>query len=156
MEGLISIAFLCLCIYLVYKFTKKSGDRRDAERAPEEPFKVDVTVVPIQDSLLRIVRGRALTHKLEVKVRIGLKDWQRIKDAGLYDAILFDYPDATSTFSDKRGQYCVCHLREDGAAVFYNIGDAYAAKEKLIHSLQELRQAIEVQKEGPQREVMEI
>jgi hypothetical protein len=121
------------------------------------PFKVDVTVRPIQDSaLLKMVRGRALTHRLEIKVRIGPKDWQRIKDAGLYDAILFDYPDATSTYSGERGQYCVCHLRTDGAAAFYNIGDAYAAKEKLIHSLHELRQAIDVQKEGVQNEVLEI
>src|SRR5205823_537106 len=124
---------------------------------PERAFKVNVAVVPIQaDGLLNFVRGRALTHNLEVDVVISPKDWQRIKDAGLMDAPLFEYPDSTSTYSGIMNQYPVKFLQSKGAASFYDINSADEAKEELIQSILQLRARLELIKEGPQVTSFEI
>jgi hypothetical protein len=103
-----------------------------------------------------MARGRGLTHNLEVRVNIGPKDWQRIKDAGLYDAVLFEYPDPTSTYSGEMRPYKVSDLTYHGAASFYNIQQATAAKEQLLKALYALKDDIETQKAGPIRETFEI
>jgi hypothetical protein len=124
---------------------------------PEQPFKVDVMVKSVPDSKFNAMqRGRALTHSLSINVKIGQKDWQRIKAAGLYDATLFEYPDDFSVQSGETKRYKVSDLTFHGAVGFYNINAALEAKETLIKALHNLKDTIEVQKAGPQREVMEI
>jgi hypothetical protein len=135
----------------------REHNQRELNAMPEQPFKVNVTVKPIEASkILNVVRGRALTHGLDVDVTIGPKDWDRIKKAGLYDAVLFDFPDCTSTFSGERDLYRVSHLRSPGGAAFYNINDAYEARDKLINALHDIKATIEVQKEGKQVTEFEI
>lgn len=144
--------------FFVIRGRLRDADRREIDRQPEQTFKVNVAVVPIPDDspFIKMIRGRRITHNLEVDVVISPRDWQHIKDAGLLDAPLFEYPDTTSTYSGVVNQYPVKFLTTKGAASFYNLNEAEAAKEKLIESLYNLRDAIEVQKEGRQSERLEI
>jgi hypothetical protein len=142
-------------IYLIYRYFRNKNAL--AAAPDDQPFKVNVAIVPIEDSkLLKIIRGRALTHNLSVKVDIGLKDWERIKKAGLYDAVLFEYPDPTSTYSGEMREYNVRDLKIHGAAPFYNLNQAMEAKETLLKNIVNLRATVEAQKEGPQVTSFEI
>jgi hypothetical protein len=149
-----------VAIYILYRYLKhliNQHDQKELDAMPEQPFKVDVTVKSIEDSaLFKMKSGRARTHSLDINVKIGPKDWQRIKQAGLYDAILFEYVDYFSTEAGEMERYKVSSLRQPNAVGFYNINAAHAAKEQLLKALHDLKDTIEVQKEGPQREVFEI
>lgn len=159
MEALIFWLLVAAGITFFIRRSKKAKKAEQAalDAAPEQPFKVNVAITPIKDNaLLKIVRGRPLTHMLEMDIQISPKDWQRIKDAGLYDAVLFEYPDETSTTS---GELSTCHvrgLRQKIGVCFYNIGDAERAKEALLQSLHNLKDAITLQKEGKRTESFEI
>jgi hypothetical protein len=83
------LVFFCIPAYFIYRFIQKRQHSAAVEAAPEQPFKVNIAVVPMQDgALTKLARGRRMTQMLEMDVKIGIKDWQRIKDAGLYDAVL--------------------------------------------------------------------
>jgi hypothetical protein len=144
--------------YGIYYFVViRPRKKADFDASPEHPFKVDITIRAFQDSFInKMQRGRAATHNLEINVDISPKDWQRIKDAGLYDATLFEYPNQNSVETREMERFKVIDLRTHGAVSFYNINDALEAKEKLIKALHDLKDTIDVHKEGPQREVMEI
>jgi hypothetical protein len=91
---------------------------------------------------------------VEVDVTISQKDWQRIKDAGLYDMTLFEYPSPQGD-GEKRIFY-VRFLRNKGYAGFYDLFSAENAKEELLKALHNLKAAIEVQKEGTRVTEFEI
>jgi hypothetical protein len=142
-----------------YRRTKKRNDAEALALTPEHPFKVSVTVEPLEKSSfgLDYVRGRKLTHQLTIDVTISQKDWKRIKDAGVYDASLFKYSDTTSTHSGEMRDYVVHQL--DGPksyAGFYNITDAEIAKETLLKNLYNLKDTIALHKEGKRSESFEI
>jgi hypothetical protein len=151
------LVFFCIPAYFIYRFFQKRQHSAAVEAAPEQPFKVNIAVLPMQDAALtKLARGRRMTHMLEMDIQIGIKDWQRIKDAGLYDAVLFSYPDPTSTYS---GDMHTCHVRElrqKIAVPFYNLGDAEKAKEEFLKNIVNLRAAVETMKEGPQRTSFEL
>jgi hypothetical protein len=148
-------------VVLFFVFRHFRRLRREAEIAasPEHPFKVNVAVEPFKTTgFQNVLRGRALTHFLSMDVKISMKDWQRIKDAGLYDAVLFDYPNNRSTYDGTRDTFPVRILEGEGrrSVGFYNIGDAEEAKEKLLKALYDLKDAIALQKEGKRSESFEI
>jgi hypothetical protein len=154
MEGIFALFFFGTIFiglpYLFFWYIKRE-DRKILEEMPEQTFKVNVAVVPIEASgMLNFARGRALTHNLEVQVHIGLKDWDRIKRAGLYDAVLFEYPDPTSASSGEMREYYVRDLKIHGAASFYDLNSATNARETLLNNIVNLRASIEIQKEGKQ------
>jgi hypothetical protein len=156
MEAL--IAYLILPAIIIYYFVRKRTKKQEFDSSPEHPFKVNIAVLAQETKgALNIVRGRALTHHLEIDVKISPKDWDRIKKAGIYDATLFEYPDPTSTYSGEMREYYVRDLRLDKTAVsFYNIGQAEEAKETLLQNLYKLKDAVELQKEGRRSESFEI
>jgi hypothetical protein len=104
--------------------------------------------------ILNTIRGRALTHSLVVDVKISKKDWAAIKKAGLYDAVLFQYPDSTSTYSGEMMDYKVSSLSFTGSVSFYNISQLEEAKETLITNLHNLKASIA--NEGKQEHRFEI
>ena len=153
---LFGFALIGSLIFLFIRYRKKSEETTLAA-SPEHPFKVNVVVEPMQgNAAINVIRGRKLTHILKMDVKISLKDWKRIKDAGLYDAVLFDYANTTSTYSGDRQ---TCHVRElqnPTGVSFYNIGEAEHAKEQLIEKLYDLRSAIDAHRAPPQAERLEI
>jgi hypothetical protein len=157
-NGLLTIGFWAGAAYAVYYFVVvRKQKKQEFEKSPEHPFQVNVAVVPFKTTgVLNVVRGRPLTHFLEVDVKISPKDWQRIKDAGLYDAVLFEYPDPTSTYSGEMREYNVRDLQIKGAASFYNLGQAQEARETLLKNIVNLKAAVEVQKEGRQQTSFEL
>jgi hypothetical protein len=158
MDGVMGfLVFFCIPAYFIYRYIQKKQHSAAVEAAPEQPFKVNIAVVPMQDgALTKLARGRRMTHMLEMDIKIGIKDWQRIKDAGLYDAVLFSYPDPTSTYSSDMHTCHVRELRQKIGVPFYNIGDAEKAKEEFIKNIMNLRASVEAIKEGPQRTSFEL
>lgn len=158
MEGLLGLLFFVgVPGYFIFRFISKRSRAKEIEAMPERPFKIDVTLEPIDDKgLIKVVRGRALTHILSVRADISPKDWDRIKRAGLYDAVLFEYPDPTSTYSSEMREYNVRDLERPSGAPFYNITQAEAAKEKLIAGIHNLKDAIELHRDGKRTESFEL
>jgi len=123
------------------------------------PMQVNITTETIDKNrpLLNFIRGRPLTHALIIEVRISQNDWKAIKKAGLYDAVLFEYPSPASTYDEEKMTYPVSSLRLPKTSVsFYNIGQLNEAKETLIQNLHNLKAQIEVHKQGPQKQSFEI
>jgi hypothetical protein len=153
MELLIFIGLVVgIPLYFFYRKGKKINDAKALALTPEHSFRVKVTVDAIANNpaLLTAVRGRPVTHSLKVDVTISPKDWDRIKKTGFYDAVLFKYPDTTSTTSREVNSYRVNYLETVGSVDFFNIGQAEDAKEELLQSLVNLKSAIERIKEGKQ------
>jgi hypothetical protein len=125
---------------------------------PEQPFKVTVAIEPMKDSaLLGFARGRKLTQSLFIDVKIGQKDWQRIKDVGLMDATLFEHPSEASTYDNEPHRFPVKFLQGGPKRVcFYNISQAAEAKEELLKNIVNLKATVEAQKEGRQETSFEL
>jgi hypothetical protein len=147
MDGLLGFLFFVVLpgwwIYARF-FKDRTKVKTHYQQAEDGPMQVKITVEPITRNtpILNFVRGRPLSHALVVDVKISKKDWAAIKKAGLYDALLFQYPDTTSTYSGEMMDYRVSSLTFKGSAGFYNIGQAEEAKQTLIQNLHNLKAAI--------------
>jgi hypothetical protein len=143
---------------LYHFFVVRPRREREFEASTEHPFKVKVAVVPsdYKNATLDFVRGRRLTHFLEVDVNISPKDWKRIKDAGVYDAVLFSFPNERSTYDNTMDTVHVRQLQKPFSIGFYNLIDAEDAKETLLKKLYDLKDTITVQQEGRREESFEI
>lgn len=141
--------------YYVYKYFQ---DKKALAEAKEQPFKVNVAIVPSEykNPGADFIRGRRLTHFLHIDVHIGLKDWKRIKDAGVYDAVLFSFPNNRSTFDGTKDTCHVRELKQPFSIGFYNLIDAEEVKETLLAKLYDLKDTIAVQEEGRREESFEI
>jgi hypothetical protein len=160
MELLIFIGLVVgIPLYFKYRKQKKVTDAAALALTPEHPFKVKMTVEPIEKSAfgLDTIRGRALSHVLEIEVTISQKDWKRIKDAGYYDATLFKYPDTVSARSAALMDFPINQLRLGKTHTeFYDLGAAEEAKETALKTLYTLKDIIALHKEGKRSESFEI
>jgi len=157
-ELIFNIAVYAAIAYGIYWFfVMRPRKKAEFDASPEHPFKVNVAITPVKDTV-KILRSRAVTHALEMDVKISQKDWQRIKDAGLYDATLFEYRNTRNVEDDTMDRFEVSMLRNGWCNIgFYNINAAQEAKETLLKALYNLKDTIAAQKDmARSRETFEI
>src|SRR5882724_2348038 len=100
MDGNVLGYFLWIPIIggIIWYFLARAKKKEEFEKSPEHPFKVKVAVEPIKDNaVISVLRGRKITHQLEMDIKISPKDWKRIDEAGLMDAPLFKHPNENDT-----------------------------------------------------------
>lgn len=135
-------------IYAYIRGKVKTGKKWN-ELPLDGPIKVNILE---RDYPAKGIGSKDFKKTLEIDVTIPQNAWKAIKQAGIMDAIIFEY----DLSGGGHYEFTTADFKEKRNVPFRNVNDMMEAKEKLIEALHNIRGYIDKEKAGPQKEQFEV